>query len=54
MGRQAQGAYHTVRFDHTKALASELQQTVAMLEHIETSAAAIVKPAEHIGIMFKI
>ena len=37
-----------VRLDHTKALESELQQTVAMLEHIRT-AAAIIKPAEYIG-----
>ena len=38
-----------VRLDHTKALESEVQQTVAMLEHLGTSAATILKPAEHIG-----
>ena len=38
-----------VRLDHTEALESEVQQTDAMLEHIGTSAAPIVKPAEYIG-----
>ena len=41
-----------VRLDHTKALESEVQQTVAMLEHIGKTAhsvAAVVKPAEYIG-----
>ena len=38
-----------VRLDHSKALESEVQQTVAMLAHIGKSAAAIVKPAEYIG-----
>ena len=38
-----------VRLDHSKALESEVQQTVAMLAHIGKDAAAIVKPAEYIG-----
>ena len=38
-----------VKLDHIEALESEVQQTVAMLEHIGKSAAAIVKPAENIG-----
>ena len=38
-----------VRLDHTKALESEVQQTIAMLEHIGKSTAAIVKAAENIG-----
>ena len=38
-----------VRLEHTEAPESEVQQTVARLEHIGTSAAAIVKPAEYIG-----
>ena len=38
------------RLDHIEALESEVQQTVAMLEHIAgKSAAAIVKLAEYIG-----
>ena len=39
-----------VKLDHIEALESEVQQTVAMLEHIAgKSAAAIVKLAEYIG-----
>ena len=45
------------RLDHTKALESEVQQTIAMLEHIGTSATAVVKPAEYTdqwsGIVFE-
>ena len=37
------------RLDHTEALESEVQQTIAMLEHIGKSTAAIVKAAENIG-----
>ena len=36
------------RLDHTKARASEMQQTAATLQHIGKSAAAVVKPAKHI------
>ena len=45
-----------VRLEHTKAIESEVQQTVAVLEHIGKSA-AVARPAEHInewsGVVFE-
>ena len=36
-----------VKLDHAETLKREVQQNVAMLEHIQTNAAAIVRPAEY-------
>ena len=45
-----------VRLEHTKAIESEVQQTVAVLEYIGKSA-AVARPAEHInewsGVVFE-